>query len=187
MKKARIEVIDIAKAITIFLVIVGHSTGNFDTPLFRRVLYSFHMPLFFILAGMSVKPVKVSGVKAWRAFLRKNILALIAPYIIWALIYAPFDFGNFPLLIYASHETITEAGTLTSLWYLHSFFVARIIAQIIVSILYSLDVKNIALSCSVAAVPLFVAGFMIAHPKDGLPLGFDVAIVATGFIESPHL
>ena len=60
-KKARIEVIDIAKAITIFLVIVGHSTGNFDTPLFRRVLYSFHMPLFFILAGMSIKPVKVSG------------------------------------------------------------------------------------------------------------------------------
>lgn len=82
MKKARIEVIDISKAITIFLVVVGHSTGNFDTPLFRRVLYSFHMPLFFILAGMSVKPVKISGFKAWRAFFRKNILALIAPYII---------------------------------------------------------------------------------------------------------
>ena len=182
MKKARIEVIDIAKAVTIFLVIVGHSTGNFDTPLFRRVLYSFHMPLFFILAGMSVKPMKVSGLKAWRAFLRKNILALITPYIIWGLIYAPFDFGNFPLLIYASHETITEAGSLTSLWYLPSFFVARVITQIIVSVLYSFDVKNIALSCGVIAVPVFAAGFVIAHPENGLPFGFDVAIVAAGFI-----
>ena len=181
-KKARIEVIDIAKAITIFLVIVGHSTGNFDTPLFRRVLYSFHMPLFFILAGMSIKPVKVSGLKAWRAFIRKNILALIAPYIIWGLIYAPFDFGKFPLLIYASHETITEAGSLTSLWYLPSFFAARVFAQITVSILCSLDVKNTALSCGVMAVLFWAAGFVMPHPENGLPFGFDVAIAAAGFI-----
>ena len=43
-------------------------------------------------------------------------------------------------------------------------------------------VKNIALSCGVIAVPVFAAGFVIAHPENGLPFGFDVAIVAAGFI-----
>lgn len=38
--RRRIETIDIAKAIAIFCVILGHTTGNLDTPLFRRVLYS---------------------------------------------------------------------------------------------------------------------------------------------------
>ena len=46
-KKARIELIDIAKAITIVLVILGHTTGNLETPMYRRLIYSFHMPLFF--------------------------------------------------------------------------------------------------------------------------------------------
>ena len=64
-KRARIELIDIAKAITIFLVILGHTTANTDTVMYRRVLYSFHMPLFFFLAGMSTKPRIVSGLRSW--------------------------------------------------------------------------------------------------------------------------
>ena len=79
-KKIRIELIDLAKAITIFLVILGHTTGNLDTPLYRRVLYSFHMPLFFFLAGLSIKPVPVTGRDGWQKFLHKNALALIVPY-----------------------------------------------------------------------------------------------------------
>ena len=51
-KKARIELIDIAKAITIILVILGHTTGNLETPMYRRFLYAFHMPLFFFLADL---------------------------------------------------------------------------------------------------------------------------------------
>ncbi len=54
-KKVRIELIDIAKATTIILVILGHTPGNLYTPMYRRLLYSFHMPLFFFLAGMSIK------------------------------------------------------------------------------------------------------------------------------------
>lgn len=48
MKKARTEVIEIAKAVTIFLVIVGHTTGD---AFYKRVIYSFHMPLFFMRHG----------------------------------------------------------------------------------------------------------------------------------------
>ena len=71
-KKRRIELIDIAKAITIFLVIWGHTTGNGETPLFRLVLYAFHMPFFFFLAGMSIKAKPFTSFREWRNFVRKN-------------------------------------------------------------------------------------------------------------------
>lgn len=40
----RIEFIDVAKGITILLVIVGHTIPE---GLMRTLIYSFHMPLFF--------------------------------------------------------------------------------------------------------------------------------------------
>lgn len=52
--KNRIEVLDFAKGLAIFLVIMGHATDNLATPLWRLVIYSFHMPLFFLVAGMVV-------------------------------------------------------------------------------------------------------------------------------------
>jgi len=42
----RIDWLDIAKGLTILLVIIGHSVGE----LLRDVIYSFHMPLFFVLS-----------------------------------------------------------------------------------------------------------------------------------------
>lgn len=139
----RIETIDIAKAITIFCVILGHTTGNLDTPLFRKVLYSFHMPLFFLLAGLSVKPQALHGVKAWTAFLYKNLLALMVSYFIWGLVYAPFSYSNMPELFYGSWEALTRMDTLTSLWYLPCFFVSRVIVQVVIAAAENVVAYNI--------------------------------------------
>ena len=95
-KRVRIELIDIAKAITIILVILGHTTGNLETPMYRRLLYSFHMPLFFFLAGLSIRPKALKTFRDWKDFIKKNLLALIVPYLIFAFIYAPFSFDNVP-------------------------------------------------------------------------------------------
>lgn len=47
----RVEWIDFAKGITILLVIVGHTVGG----ALRGVIFSFHMPLFFILSSIAFK------------------------------------------------------------------------------------------------------------------------------------
>ena len=53
MASNRIDFIDIAKGIGMFLVIVGHvETYDF----INRMIYSFHMPLFFVLSGFFLKP-----------------------------------------------------------------------------------------------------------------------------------
>lgn len=182
MKKRRIEIIDIAKAITIFCVILGHTTGNLDTPLFRRVLYSFHMPLFFALAGLSMKPKGLHGWNAWKGFLKKNILALIAPYLIWGLVYAPFSYQSVPLLFYGSWEALTTMDTLTSLWYLPCFFVSKIIVEIILTVLEYVKTEKITLWSGICAIPLFVIGFLIPHPENGYLWCVDIALTGAGFI-----
>lgn len=47
----RIEWIDIAKGIGILLVILGHTIAL----KYSKVLYTFHMPLFFIIVGIGCK------------------------------------------------------------------------------------------------------------------------------------
>jgi len=181
-KRARIELLDIAKAITIFLVILGHTTSNTDTTMYRRVLYAFHMPLFFFLAGMSTKARVVSGLEAWKVFLKKNVLALIAPYLIWGLIYGPFSFANMRYLAYGSWNALTEMGTLTSLWYLTAFFVARIMVQFIVNVLDKTALKDKEYALIVCAIPMFVIGMLLPHLDMGYPWCADVAFVAAGFV-----
>lgn len=181
-KNRRIETIDIAKAITIFCVILGHTTGNLDTPMFRRVLYAFHMPLFFLLAGLSIKPKAVHGFRGWGAFLYKNILALMAPYLVWGLVYAPFSYPNMGALFYGSWEALTRMETLTSLWYLPCFFVSRIIVQIVVNIAEYAKAKSVPLWCGIAALPLIAAGLFIPHSESGVPWCADIALAAGGFV-----
>lgn len=91
------------------------------------------MPLFFALAGLSMKPVGLHGFKAWKNLLKKNILALVVPYFIWGLVYAPFSYDNMLTLFYGSWEALTDMGTLTSLWYLPCFFLSKIIVQVIIT------------------------------------------------------
>ena len=181
-KKARIELIDIAKAITIILVILGHTTGNLETPMYRRLLYSFHMPLFFFLAGMSIRPRALKSFGEWRDFIRKNALALVVPYLIFAFIYAPFFFDNVPKFLYGSWQALGKTGTLTSLWYLTSFFVARIYCQILVNLVCRIHTEKTADILGILAVPMFAVGFLLPKLEGGYPWCLDVSFVAAGFI-----
>ena len=55
-KKARIDWIDCAKGIGIILVIVGHTVLNDNDALHQAIrgsIFSFHMPLFFILSAIT--------------------------------------------------------------------------------------------------------------------------------------
>jgi uncharacterized membrane protein YcfT len=46
----RLQYVDTAKCIGIFLMILGHTVGT-AMPIVSRIIYAFHMPLFFLLSG----------------------------------------------------------------------------------------------------------------------------------------
>lgn len=47
----RIEFLDVARGIGILLVVLGHSDLGAISPFLHKVIYSFHIPLFFFLSG----------------------------------------------------------------------------------------------------------------------------------------
>lgn len=71
MNSKRIEFIDLAKGIAILLVIIGHCYWVKEFPIVKKVIYSFHMPLFFIISGFFSKklPLIESIVKHSKAYL----------------------------------------------------------------------------------------------------------------------
>ena len=78
----RIAWIDIAKGIAILLVILGHTVDNatFGNAVIRGVIFSFHMPLFFILSCTTFKLSTDSNQfvnKAEKAFCHLIIPAIV--------------------------------------------------------------------------------------------------------------
>ena len=55
-RKERIAWIDIAKGVTILTVIWSHTLPFGGLP--RNLIFCFHMPLFFILSGFTLKPAR---------------------------------------------------------------------------------------------------------------------------------
>lgn len=78
--KNRIKWIDYAKAITIIMVIVGHAIGEYSLKYkeIEVIIYSIHIPLFFILSGYTFK-VKLST----RDWIIKRIKSLMYPYLLF--------------------------------------------------------------------------------------------------------
>lgn len=82
-KKTRIEWLDIAKGIVILTVIIGHTAEYGGT--LRNFIFSFHMPLFFILSGYTYKiPKSLSDLKTQ---LKKDLKRLYFPCFLVAWLY----------------------------------------------------------------------------------------------------
>ena len=77
-EKKRIDYFDIAKGIGIILMIIGHMP--IKNEYIKNFIYSFHMPLFFIISGYFFKP------KENKACIKNIIKKLIIPYIITCII-----------------------------------------------------------------------------------------------------
>ena len=78
--KERLTFIDTAKAIAIFLVIVGHLVPG-ESPIFRFI-FAFHMPAFFFLSGYCTK----KNEQPFLRFVGKRAKTLLIPYVVFALI-----------------------------------------------------------------------------------------------------
>jgi len=87
----RIEWLDIAKGVAIFLVVLGHSG---ESPI-KGYVYAFHMPLFFMLAGYTAA-LSYTRRKSPLSFIKGRFVSLFVPMVTWAL---------FCQLFFCSRET----------------------------------------------------------------------------------
>lgn len=123
---ARNPTLDIAKGLGIGLVVLGHSGFALaDKGWLFRVIFSFHMPLFFVLAGAFVRRETAFG-----PFLRSRAHTLLKPYAVvltlwgtWNLVEGWFLYrGAHPVhvgfLLGIPYGTGQSLAPWTPLWFL---------------------------------------------------------------------
>lgn len=84
-KSNRIAYIDAAKGIGILLMILGH-TGMYGLPVvMHKMIYSFHMPMYFIISGFLFNTKKYENV-VFSKFIKREFIKYIIPYFVFAFI-----------------------------------------------------------------------------------------------------
>lgn len=190
--------LDMAKGIAIALVILGHCL-DYDNPL-RDLIYSFHMPIFFVLAGFTMRPKKRSVV------LKTSFERLLVPYLLVCAVL--FFFAFVPPssidpdldtqkdwltvlceIFYASGCEYT-VGSMTlqaigAIWFLPCLFVARLLYNEV--LIQSAKTKRFELLVStVAVVAIAFAGFKIGE-QVRLAWSIDTAMVALLYLHIGQL
>lgn len=189
----RSDYIDIMKALAIFCVVVGHC--GLTCTFLRQLIYSFHMPAFFIAYGLSYDyEAHLENNFLTKKFVSKKILRLMVPCFFWGIIYAQLNIKNVVYILYGSQKCFYSAGSLSSLWFLPCMFCAVIIFEGTIKVVNKgkekeklikkllSDVSMVVIAAGAACVSAFM-------PKlgRGYPFSFDVSLMAFSFIVFGHI
>lgn len=127
LTQERLEWADISKGIGIFFVVMGHTQLPFE---FRKWIYSFHMPMFFILSGFFFS----SGKYCFVDFVLRKIKTLLVPYMFFlAVTWAGFAIINHPVYMPAfSLKNILRDGPGSNpIWFLIVLYWVEVLFYII--------------------------------------------------------
>jgi len=189
----RIEYLDIAKGIGILLVVLGHNDFEVISPFVQRMIYSFHMPLFFFLSGYFIN----ASLPFWD-FFKKRFNALMKPYFFTIfLIYftsVSFEKMGFNMAITRTVKSLYGSGYYldwVQLWFLPHLFVVSLYAFLFIRVVSGLRNRWVTWGLLLATLALAVPFLHIFYPfpisllgKDyelwGLPFSLDLVLV-TGF------
>ena len=178
-KKERLTYLDVAKGIGILLVVIGHVYA-FNRQIVDRFfviwLYSFHMPLFFIISGMLIAYKDEKDI--WK-FVKKRIKGILIPYVFFSIfsiiVFAIVNDFSREVFVQNVKATICGVG-IDTLWFLPALFFGEVIFFILRNLL-----KNKYVICIISAIIYTLGNFMM---KDyGLICLFLGRIcIAVGFI-----
>lgn len=181
----RYDYIDIAKGIGILLVVWAHIL---ITGVSHRVIYAFHMPLFFLISGILFRRDKY---KNFLDFLQKRAKRLLVPFVIYSIVtwifWASFRFIRHdevasywdPLL-----QTIVAKGSgaymvhNSALWFIPCLFVTEIMYYGLCNFSY---IVRIAICVCCASLSFILGHYFSDDWWYLLPWNFDAALIAILF------
>lgn len=128
----RIMWIDMARGWAIFLVVLGHvfdmTEHNTIEYILYVIIYSFHMPLFFVLSGMNVK-----NEINFRTFISTKVKRVLIPYFKYSFIYFIFELlfklltsgESLKYLIGYFEVFLSKANLINTLLFTHDSYFSR--------------------------------------------------------------
>lgn len=103
----RIDWLDVLKCIAMYIVLVGHVSKDNTPDTLRYYIYSFHMPLFFMISGMGLYLQMSNRKYNIKTMLKNKAQTLLLPYLLFNIIMIPLWLFNFKFLTY-KNESIVE-------------------------------------------------------------------------------
>lgn len=154
--------LDILKGIGIILVIIGHLGHSYGQLV--PIIYTFHMPLFFIASGYFFKQKEIS------TLLKRDIHSLIVPYIavflclilygaLMALIQNDYNKARYWINAFFGRE---GRGPL---WFLLAMFWARMLYNILYTIISKINSTRANLWCLLITFIPFALIPLINNPQ----------------------
>jgi fucose 4-O-acetylase-like acetyltransferase len=190
----RINYIDVARGIGILLVVMGHNDFAAISPFMHKLIYSFHMPLFFFLSGYFLS----TATPFW-AFVKKRFNGLLKPYFFTIFMIYFFSI-SFEKMSFANAITrIVKAmyGTglyidWVQLWFLPHLFVVSIYAYLFYKTVGRVD--NRWVRWGILLLTLFIATLYLksffpfpvtllgkSYKLLGLPYSMDLVLLSGFF------
>ena len=184
----RIDWIDSAKGFAILSVIVGHTLSTF---ILRGMIFSFHMPLFFILSGYTSK--SITNKENLLNKLKNTFKSLIIPaYIIFftRLILLPSDYGGNSIdiknylysVLYTRGIPIKIMGvhipSFGMMWFLVVLFIIRN--------LHGLMEYKFSNPYFITIISIIMSFIGISRICPFLPFSFDIVLTAMIFYDLGH-
>lgn len=188
-EKKRIEWIDCARGIAILLVIAGHGVDGFP----RALIFSFHMPLFFILSGRTSRYsadsrewLEKTGMSARRLLVPAVIVYLMRTAVtLWQAPEFLFDLsywrGFVSTFLFASGVDIEDSGIFGGVqigamgipWFFFALFFGRTLYDYVHM---KFSGKWLAALCTA----LSVAGVVLGNVQ-WMPFSLDIALAVMPF------
>jgi fucose 4-O-acetylase-like acetyltransferase len=161
--KERLIYIDQIRGIAILLVIMGHLIENlYGHNSVFAFIYSFHMPLFFIISGyIGFKTVHVDSFKSYNLFLKKKFTTILLPFLFWTLIVRRYFFIQ-EWTILSMNDFINAVLSWNGLWFLKSLFEILVIYGLFHWISTKFNVKkNFFMDIIILLLPVLIIGLGI--------------------------
>jgi fucose 4-O-acetylase-like acetyltransferase len=163
----RLAWVDVAKGIGIILVVYGHALRGFWGPKTwpvwtvaqDRLIYAFHMPLFFVIGGLFLWQSIERGKKH---FIRSRWWALIYPYLLWSFVCGGIEvaasrFANSPMSL--RDLWLIPLIPVEQFWFLY----ALLIVQLIAAVCFPFRTFLAVLAVSGLSFAVFSGGSTILH------------------------
>lgn len=160
--KQHFSEIDLCRGLGILLVVLGHAlkqTGE-TNPFFQvllSVIYSFHMPLFFVLSGfVSVKILRFRNWEERKHYIQDRAFRLLIPYFVVGILYMPLKIllARFALKPYGLSDVwrlFLGENPDVALWFIYILFWISVLCAIVVTERSLAVWLVVSFLCSVAA------------------------------------
>lgn len=191
--KKRLEWIDMCRGIVMILVVLGH-TLTYNSNL-RFIIFTFHMPVLFVISGYVFKPRNLqSSVPKYAKRLLVPMYLAGAALLIYRVIRMCIENQTFTDISYWIKRTITAVlfasgvdmpkgfpgvHTFGMLWFLAAMFWAMILMVIIFNRIHKDIIR--ALVCLLGTLAGMVISYYI-----WLPMNFDIALIVLTYLYIGH-